>query len=544
LGYMPIPLIFRRTGSFALASNLFAGILWALLVVLIAHTGDLQSPVMLWLVVMPLIPHIFDLKKSFYIWLFITIMTVVVFWVGHNQGYGLSFLAAYDDHMWAGLWAFSIIIGLVAISQLFALNSGLQRWLSQKVRMREAEKRRTELALHEAEQREAERKMENKMLEMDRMVAVGTLAAGVAHEINNPLAFVHANVEYLLSQTEKYSDDADLSAAMTSREETIEVLEDIREGSLRIRNIVSDLSTFSTTDRGEAQPLDIQNVVESCIRMSENHIRHRARLVRDFHIVPAVHGVESSLAQVFLNLLINAAQSIDEGDVESNEVRVSIRLADAGETVVVEVSDTGGGIPKDVRKRIFEPFFTTKDKQEGMGMGLAICRKLVRSHGGNIYFESSQGQGTTFTVELPADPKEAEASNQFQRPVFAHDQKGRALVIDDEQQVGRTIRRMLIDSYDSVMLTSGRQALELLEEDRDFAVIVCDLLMPDGSGVEMYAEMKRRFPELVERMVFVTGGTFTEATREFVEACEQPIVPKPFDMSEFRAVVDETAVVV
>jgi CheY-like chemotaxis protein/two-component sensor histidine kinase len=373
------------------------------------------------------------------------------------------------------------------------------------------------------------------------MVAVGTLAAGVAHEINNPLAFVPANVEYLLAQTEKYSADADLSAAMTSREEIIEVLEDIREGSLRIRNIVADLSTFSMSNANEQQPLDLVDVLESCIKMSENHIRHRARLVRDYEDVAAVRGVESHLAQVFLNLLINAAQSIPEGAVEDNEVRVAIRTADVGETIVVDITDTGSGISEESRPRIFDPFFSTKNQHEGMGLGLAICQNLVRDLGGHIYFESQVGRGTTFSVELLAVPQEAEDSNQFQKPALIRGQKGRALIIDDEVQVGRTIRRSLSDGYDSVVVTSGREALELLEEDSNFVVIICDLLMPDVTGVEVHAEISQRFPQLVGRMVFVTGGTFTEATRKFVESCEQPIVFKPFEIADFREVIDMAA---
>jgi PAS domain S-box-containing protein len=229
----------------------------------------------------------------------------------------------------------------------------------------------------------------------DRMASVGMLAAGVAHEINNPLAYVTANLGYL-GEALKRLDPGTIDNAA----ELGDVLEEAHEGCERIRQIVRDLKMFSREDEAPSRPVELKRVVESSINMAWNEIRHRARLVKDFTEVPPVLAKESRLGQVFLNLLVNAAQAIPEGGADRNEIRVTLRSE--ADRVLVEVRDTGSGIPPETLPRIFDPLFTTKPVGIGTGLGLSISHSIVRGMGGEITVDSVIGKGTTFTVSLPA----------------------------------------------------------------------------------------------------------------------------------------------
>jgi signal transduction histidine kinase len=229
----------------------------------------------------------------------------------------------------------------------------------------------------------------------DRMASVGMLAAGVAHEINNPLAYVTANLGYL-GEALKRLDPGTIDNAA----ELGDVLEEAHEGCERIRQIVRDLKMFSREDEAPSRPVELKRVLESSINMAWNEIRHRARLVKDFTEVPPVLAKESRLGQVFLNLLVNAAQAIPEGGADRNEIRVTLRSE--ADRVLVEVRDTGSGIPPETLPRIFDPLFTTKPVGIGTGLGLSISHSIVRGMGGEITVDSVIGKGTTFTVSLPA----------------------------------------------------------------------------------------------------------------------------------------------
>jgi signal transduction histidine kinase len=236
----------------------------------------------------------------------------------------------------------------------------------------------------------ARKAQEARQLLTDRMVSLGTLAAGAAHEINNPLAYTMANIGIVL----KSIDDG--ASVLPPR--SVELLRDAKEGCERIRGIVHDLSTFSRGGSEVVEPVDVEGVLELSIRMAEHMTLPRARLVRDYTEVGPVRANRTQLGQVFLNLLINAAQAIEEGDPEANEIRVSTRERDG--RVIVTVHDTGIGIAPAVLSRIFVPFFTTK-AHEGTGLGLSVCHGIVTQLGGAIDVESTPDEGSTFRVLLP-----------------------------------------------------------------------------------------------------------------------------------------------
>ncbi|MCE9670196.1 ATP-binding protein [Myxococcus stipitatus] len=237
--------------------------------------------------------------------------------------------------------------------------------------------------------------MQAQLVVSDRLAAVGTLAAGVAHEINNPLAFVLSNLSFLAVELKNVA--RELPEGRTSEME--EVLREAVDGAHRVRQIVRDLRTFSRGDEDVATAVNLQAVLESAITMARGELKMRAQVVRDYRDVPPVEGSEGRFGQVFLNLLINAAHAIPEGRPEHNEVRVTLRPA--GERVVVEVRDTGVGMTPEVRARIFDPFFTTKPVGVGTGLGLSICHGIVTGFGGEISVESEPGRGSTFRVSLP-----------------------------------------------------------------------------------------------------------------------------------------------
>ncbi|MFY0581782.1 ATP-binding protein [Cystobacter fuscus] len=204
----------------------------------------------------------------------------------------------------------------------------------------------------------------------ERMSSVGTLAAGVAHEINNPLAYVMANLSYALTEVREGRVGA------PGADELTQVLEEAHEGAERIRRIVRDLKTFSRPADERMEWLELHHTIDSAVTLAWNEIRHRARLVKQYQEVPPVYANEGRLGQVVLHLLVNAAHAIPEGAADQHEVRITTRV-DAEGRVLIEVSDTGRGIPESIRSRIFEPFFTTQPVGGGMGLGLSISHTLI-----------------------------------------------------------------------------------------------------------------------------------------------------------------------
>jgi signal transduction histidine kinase len=366
----------------------------------------------------------------------------------------------------------------------------------------------------------------------DRMVSVGTLAAGVAHELNNPLAYVSANLAFVAERLARLepsgTPDPDLLAQLD------DAVRDAREGAERMRVIVRDLRTFSRAEEDRVGPVNLLPVLESCINMAWNEIKHRARLTRDLAPVPPVTGNQARLGQVFLNLLVNAAQAIPEGRASENEIAVRTRPLGDGR-LAVEIRDTGCGIAPENLERIFDPFFTTKPPGVGTGLGLPICHSIVASHGGEIEVESAPGRGSTFRILLRADGAASEAASS--RSPAPPRPRGRILVVDDEPLVGTVIQRSLQGQHQVEFAPSARAALAMLEAGRTFDAVLSDLLMPEMSGMDLYREIRRRDPRLAERMVFLTGGAFTPAASDFLANEPVECIEKPFEIEAIRAVI-------
>jgi PAS domain S-box-containing protein len=383
-----------------------------------------------------------------------------------------------------------------------------------------------------------QRKLQSQLSLADRMASMGTLAAGIAHEINNPLAFVISNLGFLLDEMRRMP--SMLPGGLASRPEVDEwrsVLMEAREGAERVRQIVRQLKAFSRPDEERQEAVDLHAVLDSAVMLAANEIKHRARLKREYGAMPHVKGNEGRLCQVFLNLVVNAAQAIPEGAAEKNEIRLVTREGEQGR-VIAEVQDTGSGIPPEVLGRIFDPFFTTKPVGVGTGLGLSICHGIITSLGGEISVESQPGRGTTVRVVLPAAEKGTRAEKQVAAPQVPITQRGRVLIVDDEPAVGRALRRILRE-HEVELATSGRQALEKLSADTRFHAVLCDVMMPDLGGKDLYEAIQQAGSGLERRFVFVSGGAFTQGARDFLARVPNPTLEKPFDETAVRRVVRE-----
>jgi PAS domain S-box-containing protein len=372
-----------------------------------------------------------------------------------------------------------------------------------------------------------QKKLEAQFRLSEQMVSMGSVAAGVAHEINNPLTYVLGNLQLLARHLGAV--EAELGPA---RSETMKkCIDEALDGTERVRAIVRDLRSFTRPSAQEQTVVDLRQVLETSVRIVGNEVRHKARLVRHYGELPLIEANELRLAQVFINLLVNAAQALDEGAAARNEIRL-VTLTDARGWAVVEVQDSGRGIPADVRGRVFEPFFTTKPGR-GTGLGLSISRTIVCDLGGEIAVESGVPKGAVFRVAFPPARRELQAAPALQVP--APPALQRVLVVDDEPRVGLMFKRLLDRDYQVATTTNIDDALAMIAGGRTFDAVVCDLMMPEGTGMDLHARLLELDPRLARRMLFVTGGAFTPATEEFLRRPEIRSLEKPITFDQLRA---------
>jgi PAS domain S-box-containing protein len=388
------------------------------------------------------------------------------------------------------------------------------------------------------------RRVQAQLVRADRLSSVGTLAAGVAHEINNPLAYLMLNLQYLMRELPRFDGDE------SRLEGLLERLAEAEHGARRVSTIVGDLRTLARPEETNREPVSVPKSLSAAIKVAGVEMRRRARVVEVYENVPFVDASPTRLEQVFVNLLVNAAHAIKEGRPDDNEIRVTA-FSDAGQ-VIVEVSDTGSGISPEILGRVFDPFFTTKPRGLGTGLGLPISRGIVKSLGGEIKVTSVVGAGTTFRVSLAAlsddDPRlkpavEEALPSTVGLPAESPTRRARArvLVVDDEPLVADMLRRTLADGQDVTVATDARTALDFVLSGAEFDLIFCDLLMPRMSGMDLYNALRAERPGVEDRIVFMTGGAFTERAAAFLAAVPNRKLSKPFDLTELERVVSKAA---
>ena len=382
----------------------------------------------------------------------------------------------------------------------------------------------------------ARKALEAQLMQADRLAALGTMAAGVAHEINNPLAYVMLNLDWIARKMPDAMRDGSGVEALA------ELLREARGGVERVATIVRELRSFSRADGETRRNVDLKVVVQSAIRIAAHEIRHRARVSTSFEPVRPVWANEARLEQVVLNLLLNAAQAMSEMRTENNEIRVSVR-SDGEGRAVLEVMDNGEGIPAAVLPRIFDPFFTTKPNGVGTGLGLSICHGIVAALGGQVTVHSEPGEGTTFRVALPTNDAEEtpSPSRTSDIPKALGARRARVLVVDDEVPIANTLQELLSIEHDVIAVTSGREALDAVQRNLPFDFVLCDLMMPGMSGIDLYDRLREARPGLERRMVFMTGGAFTTRAAEFLASVDNRRIEKPFSLKIVEQIAEEMA---
>jgi signal transduction histidine kinase/CheY-like chemotaxis protein len=359
---------------------------------------------------------------------------------------------------------------------------------------------------------------------------LAAMSAGIAHELSNPLSWLIGNLDYINREMNKWRN----APPAGSIADVQEAVEDAVAGTARLRAFVRELKTFSRM-RPSLEAVDLHRVVDSAIQMAGREIRSTVSITRDLHKSPLVQADPALLEQVVLMLLHRAADSIPEGG--DGRIAVSVFTAEDGRAVL-EIFDSGPGIPGAVLKSIFEPFSTTK--AGGMGLRLTLCQHIIAGFQGEIAARSRTGKGTTFRITLPVGF--AIQPEPDVKIVLGKEEVGsslRVMVVDDEVYVGSLLARML-PNHRVTAYQSGAEALAILREGAQVDVILCDLMMDGMTGVEFFAELKQLDGELTLRVVFMTGGAYTQEAQTFLKETANPCIPKPFNPRQLRSVVFST----
>lgn len=426
-------------------------------------------------------------------------------------------------------------LGFLAVVAPTALRT-LRRFLADAHRLREL----TDELEDEVRERTAERdRAESALLESERLAALGRLAAGVGHEINNPLTYLQLSLDQVDEHLAGSGAGADARASLGHA----------RDAARRIGKVVEGLRTISRR-QDEQRPLRPGDVVRAALQVAHPHLRHVARVGTSLDGDARIRGDEAKLVQALVNLLVNAAQAVaGSGGAGRIDVRVAARAA--GE-VTLEVEDDGPGMPAEVRAHVAEPYFTTRAPQGGLGLGLFLTRGIVAAHGGRLELDSAEGRGTVARIVLPvldgppepADGEPAAEAAPARGPaapgVAPHATRARLLVVDDEPLVLELLTGALARRWEVAGAAGGEEALARLADGR-FDAIVCDLMMPGLSGMEVAERVAESDPALRARMVFLTGGAVTPEAEAFVERPDVTCVNKPFDLAELESLLEAAA---
>ncbi len=366
--------------------------------------------------------------------------------------------------------------------------------------------------------------LQSQLLLSDRLASVGTMAASIAHEVNNPLFYISANLEALGENLHATGGDS----------ETRRLVEEALDGVGRIENAMHDLRTFVRSPGERVRVVNVTKVLDASVRLASNEIRHRATLVREYDADVAVRADESSLAQVFLNLIVAAAQSMPEGHARENELRV--RVSASGAEAQVTISDTSPGELASELRKAFDVFADVSERMRS-GMGLYVCQRIVSELGGHIRATSEPGQGNTFSIHLPIAAGACAKTPAPRLHVVPADAM-RVLVVDDEELVLRALSRAL-EGHEVVCARSGREAIQILEAEQAFDLVLCDVMMPDMNGEDVFRAACRVNPGTEQRIVFVTGGAFTSTASAFLESVPNRRIQKPFSKASIRQLLAE-----
>lgn len=378
------------------------------------------------------------------------------------------------------------------------------------------------------------RRLEEKLMQAEKLSALGQLVAGVAHELNNPLTSVSGYAQLLLREP-------------ALRDDIREDIKHIYVQSERAARIVQNLLLFAREHKPERVVVNINELVKSTLNLRAYQLRVDNIKVdtQTDPYLPTTIADPHQLQQVFLNLINNAHQAMVArgipGTLTLRTRQQYFQEPDLSQrtSLIVEITDTGVGISERDVSRIFDPFFTTKPIGQGTGLGLSICFGIVQEHGGRIWAESSVGVGTTMFVELPLknEQHKEEASGELPPQIEVATKSYTVLVVDDEEPVGRLMGRLLNDlGHKPIVVTSGEAALLAMHE-QVFDLIITDVKMPGMSGFDLYDQVLKRNNELARHLIFVTGDILAPTTQARIGQIGNPYIPKPFDIDRLQGVV-------
>jgi nitrogen-specific signal transduction histidine kinase/ActR/RegA family two-component response regulator len=363
---------------------------------------------------------------------------------------------------------------------------------------------------------------------------VATLAAGVAHEINNPTACILANLEHLLSRLRALKNE--LGPGDTKQRQWIHLSEELlgesHVAATRIRDIVAELKRFSQPDEEERSDVSVNTLLGSALDFVMHEVRYRATVVKDLSAtVPNFTGQAERLKQLFLNLLTNAAQAIDEGEPDKHHIW--LRTWSDGSALFVQVKDDGRGIAPETMPHIFTPFFTTKPVGVGVGLGLSTAQDIAKKHGGEVRVTSELGKGTTVEVRFPL--QNGSPAARVAQPAKT---RRRVLLVDDEPHLLKALQRMISQNHEVAIALGGQTAIDILAQ-RDFDLVISDVMMPEVDGIDLYHHIATTRPGQEKRVVFVTGGVFTTRVQDFLQSIPNRRIQKPFTPDDIFALIDD-----
>lgn len=376
--------------------------------------------------------------------------------------------------------------------------------------------------------------MDQRLRIAERMASVGTLAAGIAHEVNNPLAYVSMNVDMLKEEIQDLPDDV--------RARIVDLLGGIADGTERIKHIIQPMRQMSRIDARQTVRTSVRTALETALAATEFERRHQARLVLEVQDTPEVLGDPTELVQVFVNLLSNALHAM-ETSPNPNGHELRVRLFSEDDNVVIEIEDTGSGISKENMGMIFNPFFSTRMRETGTGLGLSIVHSIITDMNGTIEVHSQLERGTTFRIVFSAVKVEVEAE-AFVPTVVAGvgvvaSRRAKVVVVDDEPMILQSITRVL-SKHEVTCFGTGREALEYLMTHDNPDLVICDITMPGMSGPELFSHIFEASPDLAKRMVFVTGGAFTTQTEQFLNRSDIRCLHKPVPSEVLRKLATDS----
>jgi signal transduction histidine kinase/CheY-like chemotaxis protein len=481
--------------------------------------GGIDGPAFDWFYVVPVLAALLAGMQAGWFFSGLVILSAIFLWIAPSYGLEPAGQVA------AGLQqqeALASRLSVVAAIGLLLSALGAQQRHSRSI----LERVNNELN-YEMNQRT---EMQARVVRTERAASMGSLAAGMAHEINNPLTYVIGNLEllktYLANQLE--------ANPPRVRSEIDAMLSEAIEGSYRVAGLVRDLKTFSHINEEETGAVNLAQVIDRASKMVAHEIKHRAQLEIECPESIEVLGNPGRVLQVVINLLSNAAHSVEPGSAKDNRIRVSAKNSEG--RVLLRIADTGSGIGPDLRERIFEPFFTTKAVGFGTGMGLSITRNVLHSMGGEINLEYSSPDGTAFVVALPPSENLRGKGARDLVPgqaLSASKPELKLLIVDDEEQVLSYLAASL-PHHRTEIESDGRRAIRMAAEG-DFDVILCDLMMPQVTGMEIYAALQEINPSVANRLIFMTGGAFVQEAVDFLTGFSGRWVEKPIELAELES---------